>query len=50
MDIRGEKPAIIETAPDYVKDKAREIDKISIKHNGEPFFSEIRESKSKHTV
>ena len=46
MDVRGEKPAIIATAPDSVKEKAREIDKTCIEVSGKPFFSEIREKPS----
>lgn len=43
MDFRGKEPAIIASAPESVKEMAREIDKNCIKSSGKPFFSEIRE-------
>lgn len=43
MDMRGEKPAIIASAPDAVKERAREIDKTCLEATGETFFSEIRD-------
>lgn len=42
MDMRGEKPVIIETAPVSVKEKAKEIDRVSMEHTGESFFAEIK--------
>ena len=41
MDMTGKKPVIIANAPESVKEKAREIDRTSIKHTGEPFFAKI---------
>ena len=41
MDMRGDKPKIIGTAPTSVKEKAKEIDRITLEHTGESFFSEI---------
>lgn len=43
MDLRGEKPVIIATAPEHIKRKAIEIDAISIKKTGKPFFAEIKD-------
>ena len=42
MDMRGKKPVIISTAPDDVKEKAKEIDRIAIEKPGKPFFAEIK--------
>lgn len=42
MDMRGEKPIIISSAPDSVKEKARKIDDIVIQNTGESFFAEIK--------
>ncbi len=42
MDMRGKKPIIISSAPEAIKSQAREIDDISIKKTGKPFFSEIK--------
>ncbi len=43
MDLRGEKPVIISSAPDSVKEKARQIDEKVIKATGKPFFAEIKD-------
>lgn len=43
MDFRGKKPSIIKTAPDSVKEKAREVDKLVKEKTGESFFEEIRD-------
>ena len=42
MDMRGVKPVIISSAPDSVKEKARQIDEKTIKATGKPFFAEIK--------
>ncbi len=42
MDLRGEKPVIISSAPESVKEKAREIDRTVMNRTGEPFFAEIK--------
>lgn len=42
MDMRGKKPIIISSAPESIKSQAREINDISIKKTGKPFFSEIK--------
>lgn len=42
MDMRGAKPVIISSAPELVKEKARQIDEKSIKATGKPFFAEIK--------
>ena len=43
MDLRGEKPVIIATAPESIKQKAREINDTSIRRTGKPFFAEIKD-------
>ena len=42
MDMRGEKPDIISSAPESIKEKAREIDNVSIAKTGKPFFRKIK--------
>lgn len=42
MDMRGARPVIISSAPESVKEKARQIDEKSIKATGKPFFAEIK--------
>ena len=38
MDTSGKKPVIIQSAPEHIKEKAREINKIAIKLTGSEHY------------
>ncbi len=42
IDITGKEPVVVAEAPEYIKEKAREMDKESIEATGKPFFAEIK--------
>lgn len=42
MEFENGKAVIVADAPENIKNKAREINEISLKRKGKPFFKEIK--------